>query len=102
MEDEYDFSKGVRGRFYHPDTKITIEPNNKEITWKSMKKYYPDEWLLITNFNLDKDGHLISGVVRRHSKIKQEVYRLPALGESTAFRYTGESTFSGSRSYAKK
>jgi hypothetical protein len=74
----------------------------KKTKWQEMKKQYPDEWLLITDFNLDKDGHLISGIVRRHSKIKQEVYRLPALGESTAFRYTGESTFSGLRSYARK
>lgn len=70
--------------------------------WQEMKMQYPDEWLLITNFSLDKDGHLISGIVRRHSKLKQDVYRLPALGESTAFRYTGESTFSGLRSYARK
>jgi hypothetical protein len=74
----------------------------KKIMWKDMKKQYPDEWLLITHFNVDKDGHLISGIIRRHSSIKQEVYRLPALGESTAFRYTGESDFSGLRSYAKK
>lgn len=74
----------------------------KETTWKEMKNQYPDEWLLITDFNLDQEGHLISGVVRRHSKLKQEVYRLPALGQSTAFRYTGESTFSGLRRYAEK
>ena len=74
----------------------------KKTMWQEMKKQYPDEWLLITNFSLDKDGHLISGIVRRHSRVKQEVYRLPALGESTAFRYTGESTFSGLRSYARK
>ena len=24
MKDEYDFSKGVRGQFFHPDTRINI------------------------------------------------------------------------------
>ena len=74
----------------------------KKITWDEMKKVYPDEWLLITDFDLDKGGHVLAGVVNRHSKEKDNVYRLPALNEPTAFRYTGESRFSGLRSHAGK
>ncbi len=67
-----------------------------------MKKKFPDEWLLITDFDLDKSGHIIAGIVNRHSKEKEDVYRLTALGKSTAFRFTGESNFGGLRSHAGK
>lgn len=70
------------------------------MTWSQMKSRYPNEWLLITNFELDESGHLISGLVERHAKDKAKVYQLPSLGKSTAFRYTGESTFSGLRQHA--
>jgi hypothetical protein len=73
-----------------------------KITWDEMKKYYPDEWLLITDFDLDRSGHILDGIVNRHSKDKDDVYRLPALKRPTAFRYTGESTFSGLRSHSGK
>ena len=74
----------------------------KKMTWEDMKKQFPNEWLLITDFELDESGHLVAGIVDRHSKDKEVVYRLPALDRSTAFRYTGESTFAGLRSHAKK
>jgi len=74
----------------------------KKITWDEMKKHYPEEWLLITDFDLDGSGHILDGIVNRHSKDKDDVYRLPALNQSTAFRYTGDSTFSGLRSHAEK
>lgn len=73
-----------------------------KISWAEMKKQYPDEWLLITDFDLDKSGHILGGVVSRHSKDKDDVYRLPALNKPTAFRYTGESSFAGLRSHAGK
>ncbi len=31
-----------------------------------IKKSLPDEWLLITDFDLDKYGHIIAGIVNRH------------------------------------
>ena len=67
-----------------------------------MKAKFPNEWLLITDFDLNKSGHVIAGVVNRHSKKKDDVYRLPALDKPTAFRFTGESTFGGLRSHAGK
>ena len=70
------------------------------MTWSEMKNTFPNEWLLITEYQLDESGHLINGHVERHAKDKTKVYQLPSLGKSTAFRYTGESTFSGLRNHA--
>ncbi|OGQ04451.1 MAG: hypothetical protein A2W61_08670 [Deltaproteobacteria bacterium RIFCSPLOWO2_01_44_7] len=66
-----------------------------KMTWEEMKKTYPDEWLLIVDCEHDASGHLISGVVARHSKDDQEVFRLPSLNKSCAFKYTGECQFPG-------
>ena len=65
------------------------------LSWDEMKSTYPNEWLLITDFELDQSGRVISGIVSRHSVDKDEVYRLPALNKSSSFKYTGESTFPG-------
>jgi len=70
------------------------------MTWEEMKFSYPDEWLLIVDYDLDETGHLIKGVVKRHSKSKIKVYDTRVHNKSAAFRYTGESTFSGLRSHA--
>jgi len=70
-----------------------------KMTWKEMKENYPDEWLLIIDYNLDESGHLKNGIVERHSKHKGDIYKPPVLKRSAAFRYTGESTFSGLRSH---
>jgi hypothetical protein len=72
------------------------------MTWTEMKQTFVSEWLLITDFDLDKSGHLIAGVVGKHSKDKEEVYQLPAVNQPTAFRYTGASTFAGWREHARK
>lgn len=67
----------------------------QKMTWEEMKKAYPDEWLLIVDFEDDESGNLISGVVERHSKDDREVFRLPALDRPGAFKYTGECKFPG-------
>ncbi len=74
----------------------------KKMTWSEMKIKFPDEWLLITDFVLDKSEHLVAGIVERHSIKKDEVYQFPTLNKPTAFRYTGESTFSGFERACKK
>ncbi|OGQ22867.1 MAG: hypothetical protein A3I05_01715 [Deltaproteobacteria bacterium RIFCSPLOWO2_02_FULL_44_10] len=73
----------------------------QKMTWEEMKQQFPDEWLLITDFDTDDSGHLLSGVVVKHSASKKEIYQKPALSTPTAFRYTGESTFMGFRSHAE-
>jgi len=65
----------------------------EKMTWEEMKRLYPNEWLLITDYETDQYGDVASGVVERHSKEKSEVYRLPTIKKACAFRYTGESTF---------
>jgi len=67
----------------------------EKLTWNEMKNRYPDEWLLIIDFDLDDTGHLKSGIVKRHSKNKKDIYSGPVQTKSVAFRYTGESNFSG-------
>ena len=73
----------------------------QKMTWDEMKRAYPDEWLLITDYERDQYGNVSVGVVERHSADKDEVYRLPALKKDCAFEYTGESTFRGFRSHAE-
>lgn len=72
-----------------------------KMTWEEMKKQFPNEWLLIVNFEVDPQGHLIAGMVERHSSKKDEVYFPPYLEQDAAFRYTGESTFAGLRSHVE-
>lgn len=73
----------------------------QKMTWEEMKTQYPDEWLLVTDFEINQYGEIKTGIVYKHSKDKQEVYRSPQLGKPVAFEYTGESTFSGFRSHAE-
>ena len=65
------------------------------MTWEEMKEAYPDEWLLVVDVERDQWGHMISGIVMRHSQDDQEVFRLPALNKSCSFKYTGECQFPG-------
>jgi hypothetical protein len=67
----------------------------RRMTWEEMKKTFPDEWLLVTEYEADEYGNVKSGHVERHSRDDREVFRPPALKESCAFVYTGESTFPG-------
>ncbi len=73
---------------------------SQKMTWNEIKERYPDEWLLIVDYDLDESGRLKSGVVKRHSRNKNEIYRQPLNDKPAAFRFTGESTFSGMRSHA--
>lgn len=67
----------------------------QKMTWEEMKKNYPDEWLMIVDYETDTSGSVIVGTVERHSRDKAIVYRLPAVNKDCAFKYTGESTFPG-------
>ena len=72
----------------------------QRMTWEEMKKAYPDEWLLITEYELDEYGEVKRGIVERHASDMETVARPPSLMKNTAFRYTGESTFRGFRDHA--
>lgn len=74
----------------------------QRMTWEEMQKKYPDEWLMIVDYETDTSGRLVSGIIERHSKSKDVVYTPPAPRKSMALRYTGESTFCGLRSLAER
>ncbi len=71
-----------------------------KMTWIEMKEKFPDEWLVITDFEFDKYGEVITGVVAQHSKKMSGISKNPIIDRDTAIYYTGESTFSGLRSHA--
>ncbi len=71
------------------------------MTWKEMQQAFPNEWLLVTDYETDQYGRVARGVVERHSTNKDEVYELPAVNKPCAFEYTGESTFRGFRDHAE-
>jgi hypothetical protein len=71
---------------------------DKKMTWTDMKTKFPDEWLLITDFDLFK----INGYYPEARDSIRKVYQLPALNKPTAFRYTGESTFYGLKNQPRK
>lgn len=54
----------------------------KRMTWDKIKRRFPNEWLLIVDYDTDESGHIRAGTVARHSRRK-------------AFKYTGDSTFPG-------
>ena len=60
-----------------------------KLTWQEMKQQFPDEWLLIVDYELDAQGRLTSGTVKKHSKKKGYVFSLPSLNQSVAFRFAG-------------
>jgi len=67
----------------------------QRMTWEEMKKAFPDEWLLITDYETNQYGEVTAGVVERHSINKSEVYQFPGPNKNCAFRYTGECEFPG-------
>jgi len=65
-----------------------------------MRQRFPDQWLLIVDYETDDSDRLVSGVVEFHSRDMHQVAQAPAQSDRIAFRYTGESTFKGLRGYA--
>jgi len=76
-------------------TQKTCPEQSRRMTWEEMKKAFPDEWLMITDSEHDNLGRFVAGVVERHSKDDQEVFRLPIPKKNCAFKYTGECQFPG-------
>jgi len=74
----------------------------ERLSWQEMKERYPDQWLLIVDYETDDSDRLVSGVVEFHSADMNQVARAPAQCDRIAFRYTGESSFRALRSYAHR
>jgi len=45
-----------------------------KICWEEMKRRYPNEWLLITDYDTDESGHIHAGIVAQHSVEKKARY----------------------------
>lgn len=73
----------------------------RKMTWQEMQQTFPNEWLLITEYEIDQYGQVAAGIVTRHSTNKDAIYQLPAINKPAAFEYTGESTFRGFREHAE-
>ena len=63
-----------------------------------MRVEFPEQWLLILEFDVDEFGQISSGVVRSHGdRISDLVKPLEGV-TNMALRFTDESTFTGLRS----
>ena len=86
----------------HQPAHILELVERERLSWQEMKQRYPDQWLLIVDYETDDSDRLVSGVVEHHSEDMHQVAQAPAESDCIAFRYTGESTFRGLRSYAHR
>jgi hypothetical protein len=68
MKKEYDFSKGVRGKFYHPDTEmylpIYLERDTLEILKKLSKKKGVDMSAIVNEW-IRKDISIVEAVIAK-------------------------------------
>ena len=72
----------------------------KKMTWEEMKKAYPDEWLLITDYELDASYEVVTGIVVQHARDKEGIRRIREIKDGCA-RYTGEMLV-GFKGYMKR
>lgn len=71
------------------------------ITWEEIKKNFPDEWVLVTDYTFTPTGRINDGVLVAHSPNKEAVFTHPTSSDKAGFWYTGESCFRGFRSHAQ-
>jgi len=68
MKKEYDFSKGVRGKFYHPDTEmylpIYLERDTLEILKKLSNKKGVDMSAIVNEW-IRKDISIVEAVIAK-------------------------------------
>jgi hypothetical protein len=55
---------------------------NEHLTIEEMEKQYPDEWLLIVDYELSENTELLSGKLVAHSKSRKEI-------RDVSMNYTG-------------
>ncbi|WP_013324680.1 hypothetical protein [Gloeothece verrucosa] len=69
-----------------------VKPNAAQIlTLEEIIRYYPDQWVLIADPELDQDLEVIRGEVVAHSLDRDELYNQlgASKGKSFAIEYTG-------------
>jgi len=72
----------------------------QKMTWEEMKKAYPDELLLVTGYELDELGEIVTGVVERHAKDGRGIDYSLATKQGLAC-YTGE-ILTGFKGYIRR
>ncbi len=55
---------------------------NEHLTIEEMEKQYPDEWLLIVDYELSENTELLTGRLVAHSKSRKEI-------RDVSMNYTG-------------
>ncbi|MFA5800120.1 MAG: hypothetical protein WC840_04135 [Candidatus Peribacteraceae bacterium] len=73
----------------------------EKMTWEAITKKYPDEWVLVTDYEFDEYGEVREGVLIIHSRNKEDVFSYPVESDKVGLWYTGESNFRGFRSHAE-
>ncbi|OGQ21739.1 MAG: hypothetical protein A3I05_09435 [Deltaproteobacteria bacterium RIFCSPLOWO2_02_FULL_44_10] len=73
----------------------------KKMTWKEIEKKYPDEWVLVVDYDFTEFGEVKDGIVVTHSTNKEEIYSYPIEADKVGIWYTGESPFRGLRSHVE-
>lgn len=63
----------------------------EHLTIEKMEQKYPDEWLLIVDYELSENTELLSGRILVHSPSRADVYDISSRYKgSAAIHYTGE------------
>ena len=74
---------------------------DKKETWEEMKEIYPDQWLIISDFQTNDVGIIIDGIVRSAGPDKSSLTPPKDGSRNFALRYTGTPSFSsGFRHFA--
>ncbi|MBI4862199.1 MAG: hypothetical protein HY815_18365 [Candidatus Riflebacteria bacterium] len=62
----------------------------EKLPWDEIKKKFPDEWVVLVDYELDGDIPT-NGVVLDHGSVKKEVYqRLREINDECFVLYTGK------------
>jgi len=73
----------------------------QKMTWKEIVKQYPDEWVLVIDYEIDDMGEVKEGILVAHSKSKSEIFDRRVEAKKTGLWFTGESGFRGFRHHAE-
>ncbi|MBI4864646.1 MAG: hypothetical protein HY815_30980 [Candidatus Riflebacteria bacterium] len=67
---------------------------DEKLTWEEIKKKYPDEWVILLDYEDDPAGaDVLSGIVFAHSSDERELLdstKLALTGKERAILYTGD------------
>jgi len=66
---------------------------DRKLSWEQIKEHYPDEWVIIVDYEEDPVDIVAAGRILDHSKSRDEIHqRQLSLEQDAAVVYTGEPT----------